>query len=118
MCIEDVSVTATELFLRAILDGFELSSRKPDSRPKPPALPFEIGLRDMCAISFVCAFLQAQHATNHDSIGNTQPLAAQLVDRPRNSGYIDFLRLVKVALEETENRIQRFLFINAVSNNF
>ena len=32
--VKDVSMTAAELFFRAILDGFELSTRKPDRGAK------------------------------------------------------------------------------------
>src|SRR6185295_160334 len=84
---------------------------------KPATLALEICLRDVRAINLVCTFLQAQHTTNHDPIGNPKPLATQLVDRTRSSRYIDFLRLIKVAREQTHNRIERFLLINAVSYN-
>src|SRR6185437_2650614 len=102
---------------RAILDRFELSPREPDRRPEPAALAFEIGIRDMGAINVVRAFLQTQHTTDHDAVGYTQPFAAQLVGRARKPLPIDFFRLVKVAREQANHGIERFLLVNTMRND-
>src|SRR4051794_34325006 len=101
-------MTAAELFFRAILDGFELSTRKPDGRARPPALTLQICICNVRTINVMCALLKPQHTTNHDSIRNTEALAAQLVNRTGKPLPIEFLRLVKIAREESNNGIERF----------
>src|SRR5919205_2217170 len=110
-------MTTPELLFRAIFNGFELSTRKPDSRPEPAALTLQISFGNVGAINLVCAFLKPHHTTDHDSVRNPEPLAAQFVDRARKTLAFDLLRLVKVARKEPHNSIERFLLVVAVSNN-
>jgi len=110
-------VTAPKLLLRAVLDRFELTPRKPDGRAKTSTLTLEISVCDVRTINLVCTLLKPQHTTDHDPLGNTQTFAAQLGYRTRKSLDIDFLSLVKVAREKTNNRIERFLLVIAVRNH-
>jgi len=115
--VEDVSVPAAELFLRTLLNGFQLSPRQPDSRPKTPSLSFQLCVRNVRAINVVRALLETQHTTNHYPFRDTEAVATQLVRRANKPFAIDLLSFVKVAREETGKRIERFLLIDAVGNN-
>ena len=115
--VEDVSMTAAKLLLRAIFNGLELPARKPHSSPKASTLAFEICVRDVRAINIACAFLKPQHATDHDPIRNRQTFRAQLVRRANKPLAVNFLSLVKVAREQTNNRVERFLLVDTLRHN-
>src|SRR5262249_3102765 len=110
MRVENVGMTAPELFFGAILDGFELAARESDGSAKASAFTFQVGFSNFRAIDFTRAFLKTQHTAEHDTVRNAQALAAQLAYRARNLSAVVFLEFVKITREEANNRIECFLF--------
>src|ERR1051326_3132184 len=111
MRVEDVSVAAAELFFSTVLDRLELAAREPYSRTKTAAFTFEIWFSNFRAIDLTRAFLKTQHAAEHDTIRNTQALAPRLAYRARNLPAVVFPEFIEVAREETNDRVEGFLFV-------
>src|SRR5690242_972621 len=99
MRVKDVSVTATELFLRALFDRLELAARESDGSTKATALTFEIRFGNLGAIDLARAFLKTQHTPDHDTVRNAETSAAQLADRTRDLFAFVLLKLVEVSRE-------------------
>src|SRR5690348_10389703 len=97
MRVEDIGMTAAELFFCAVLDGLELAARESDCRTKTPSLTLQICFRDLGTIDLARAFLETQHTPDYDAIRNAEPVATQLADRARDLFDVLLLELVEVA---------------------
>ncbi len=115
MRVEDVRVSAAEFVLRALLDRFELAARQPHRRTKTSSLAFEICVADLGAINIARAFLQTQYAAHHHAFGHAESAAAQfLCSRSMRTAEVVVLSFIKITRKQTDDRVERFLFVFAV----